>query len=218
MNPILLLNTDVEMQATLGTPVAITGISKANPGIMQATAHGLAVGDLAVVDEVLGMTEMNKRVVRVAQGSPDEANSLILEGLDTSEFTAYVSGGTITKIATFHSFDNATSFNYPEPAPNRLDVTTIHDTAKKEVFGLDEAPQITMNTLAAPTSTTVAAIKAASLAKTTRVFRVTLQDGTVLIFNAYVAGGRGLDGTVGAVATGNVALSLAAPEQYFAAA
>ena len=213
MTPILLLNTAVSMQATLGTPKTITAISKVSEAVITGT-HDFSIGDLIVIDAVVGMVEINKRVVRVK--SVSTTVSFVAEGLDSSAFTTYVSGGTATKVATYLAFDNATSFNFPEPAPNRIDVTTIHLSQKTEVFGLDEAPQISMATLADPTGTTMAAVKVASQAKTTRVFKVTLQNGNVLIMNAYVAGGRGLDGAVGAVATGNVALTLAAPEQYFA--
>lgn len=212
MDPILLLDTAVSMQSTLGSVKTITGISQASEAVITGT-HDFDVGDFIVIDGVVGMVEINKRVVRVK--SVSTTVSFVAEGLDSTGFTAYASGGTATQVTAFTAFDNSTSFNYPEPAPNRLDVTTIHDTTKKEIFGLDEAPVITMNVLADPTGTNMAAVKTAALAKTTRAFKVVLQDGTVLIFNAYVAGGRGLDGSAGAVATGSVSLTLAAPEQYF---
>ena len=213
MTPILLLNTAVAMQSTLGVAKTITAISKASAAVVTGT-HDFAIGDLIVIKSVVGMVEINERVVRVL--SVSTTVSFVCEALDSSAFTAYVSGGTATKVTALVGFDNATSFNYPEPSPNRIDVTTIHQTQKTEVFGLDESPQISMSTLSDPTSATMVAVKAASLAKTTRVFKVTLQNGNVLIMNAYVAGGRGLDGSVGAVASGSVALTLAAPEQYFA--
>lgn len=214
MNPILLLNTAVAMQSTLGSAKTITAISKASAAVVTGT-HDFAAGDYVVIKSVVGMVEINDRVVRVL--SVSTTVSFVCEALDSTGFTTYVSGGTATKVTAFTAFDNATSFNYPEPAPTRIDVTTVHDTIKKEVFGLDEAPQITMSVLSDPTGTISAAVKTAALAKTTRAFKLTLQNGNILIFNAYVAGGRGLDGSAGAVATGTVSLTLAAAEQYFAA-
>lgn len=212
--PILMLDTSVEMQSVLGVAKTITGISKASEAVITAT-HDFSIGDLAVIDSVAGMVEINKRVVRIK--SVSTTVSFIAEGLDSTGFSTYVSGGTVTKVTTLLAFDNSTSFSYPEPAPTRIDVTTIHDTQKKEIFGLDEAPQLSMGLIANPTAAHVVEMKAASLAKTTRVFRVTLQTGVVLIFNAYVSGGRGIDGSgPGAVATSQVSLALAAPEQFFA--
>lgn len=212
--PILMLDTSVEMQSALGVAKTITGISKASEAVVTAT-HDFSIGDLIVIDDVAGMVEINKRVIRVKAVSTTV--SFTCEGLDSTGWTAWASGGTAKKVTTLLAFDNSTSFSYPEPAPNRMDVTTIHDTMKKEIFGLDEAPQLSMNLIAAPTAAHVIEMRAASLAKATRVFRVTLQSGVVMIFNAYVSGGRGLDGSgPGAVATGQVSLALAAPEQYFA--
>lgn len=212
-NPILLLNTKIEMQKTLGSVKTITAISKAAAAVVTAT-HDFAVGDLILLQDVVGMTQINDRLVRVSAVSTTV--SFTCEGLDSTNFSTYVSGGTATKITAFDTFSNVSSFNYPEPAPNKIDVTTVHDTTKKEVFGLDEAPQITMNLIADPLDTAVVNLRAASSAKATRGFRVTLQSGAVLIFNAYVAGGRGLDGSAGDVATASASLTLAADEQFFA--
>ena len=212
--PILMLDTSVEMQSALGVAKTITGISKATEAVVTVT-HDFSIGDLVVINNVAGMVEINKRVVRVKAVSTTV--SFTCEELDSTDWTAYASGGTASKVTELLAFDNATSFSFPEPAPNRMDSTTIHMTSKSEIFGLDEAPQITMALQADPTAAHMVEMRAASKAKTMRAFRVTLQTGVVLIFNAYVAGGRGLDGSgPGAIATSSVSMALAADEQYFA--
>ena len=211
--PILLLNTKVEMQSAVAAAKTITAISKAAEAVITAT-HDFQVGDLIVIDEVAGMFEINKRVVRVK--SINTTVDFTCEGLDSTNWTTYVSGGTAQKVSTLLAFDNVTSFNFPEPQPNRIDVTPISSSQKVEVFGLDDAPVATMNMNSDPLGATIVELRKASLAKTTRAFRVTTQTGQVLIFNAYVAGGRGFDGAVGAVATGQASMTFAAPEQWFA--
>tara|TARA_R110000772_G_scaffold23646_1_gene63137 strand:+ start:8939 stop:9580 length:642 start_codon:yes stop_codon:yes gene_type:complete len=210
---ILLLDTTIEMQSVLDTAKTITAISQAAEAVVTGT-HDFIAGDLIVIDAVVGMTEINKRVVRVL--SVNTTVDFTCEALDSTGFTAYASGGTAEKVTTFLAFDNATSFNYPEPTPNRIDVTTIHVNTKVEVFGLDDAPQITIPLIADPFAAHVVEMRAASIAKTNRVFRITMQNGNILIMNAAVAGGRGFDGAVGAVGTGQAALTLAATEQWFA--
>lgn len=208
---ILLLNTKVDMQKTLAANVTITAISKAAEAVVTAT-NTYTAGDLVVITAVLGMAEINNRVVRVKSPS---GSAFTCEGLDSTAFSTYASAGVANKITAFDAFDNLTSLSYPEPSPNAVDVTTIHLTQKLEIFGLDDAPTITMNTISDPLSVTIAAVRAASLAKALRAFRCTLQNGNILIFNGYVAGGRGLDGSAGAVATGQISVKLAMPEQYF---
>lgn len=211
--PILLLDTTVRMQDTLGDAKTITAISKASEAIITAT-HDFSIGDYVLIDGVGGMTEINKRIVRVSAVSTTV--SFTAEDLDSTNWTTYTSGGTATKITAFVTFDNVTSFNYAEPQPNRIDVTTIHQNQKTEVFGLDDAPTATMSMNADPLGTAIVALRAASLAKATRGFVVTTQTGQILIFNAYVAGGRGFDGSVGAVATGQASMTFVSPEQWFA--
>ena len=211
--PILLLDTTVRMQDTLGDAKIITAISKASEAVITGT-HDYSIGDYVLIDGVGGMTEINKRIVRV--GAVSTTVSFTAEDLDSTNWTTYTSGGTATKITAFVTFDNVTSFNYAEPQPNRIDVTTIHQNQKTEVFGLDDAPTATMSMNADPLGTAIVALRAASLAKATRGFVVTTQTGQILIFNAYVAGGRGFDGSVGAVATGQASMTFVSPEQWFA--
>ena len=211
--PILLLDTTVRMQDTLGDAKIITAISKASEAVITGT-HDFSIGDYVLIDGVGGMTEINKRIVRV--GAVSTTVSFTAEDLDSTNWTTYTSGGTATKITAFVTFDNVTSFNYAEPQPNRIDVTTIHQNQKTEVFGLDDAPTATMSMNADPLGTAIVALRAASLAKATRGFVVTTQTGQILIFNAYVAGGRGFDGSVGAVATGQASMTFVSPEQWFA--
>lgn len=211
--PILLLNTRVEMQNTLGSNTTITAISKAAEAVITGT-HAFSIGDLIVIKSVVGMIEINDRVVRVK--SVSTTVSFVAEALDSTAFSTYSSGGTATKVTAFVSFDNITSFTFAEPSASTIDSTTINMSTMQEVFGMDGVPKITLNVISDPVGATMVAVRAASVAKTSRAFRVTLQTGVILIFNAYVSGGRGLDGGVGAIATGTVSLSLLTQEQYFA--
>lgn len=213
MAAIILLNTSIEMQNSLGVAKTITNISQASEAVVTGT-HDFSVGDLVVITGVVGMTEINNRVVRVK--SINTTVDFTCEDLDSTGFAAYVSGGEAKEVDTFLTFDNATSFSFPEPTPNRIDVTTIDLNSKREVFGLDDAPQISIPMNADPLAAHVVAMRAASIAKTNRVFRVTLQNGYVLIFNGQVAGGRGIDGSVGAVGTATASITLANTEQWFA--
>lgn len=208
---ILLLNTKVEIQKTLDAAKTLTGITKASPAVVTSTAHGYANGDIVVL-AVAGMIELDGRACRVAAVS---ANTFELEGVDSSAYTTFTSG-TAQKISAWDSFGNVTQFSIPEPSPSRIDATTIHDVAKQELFGLDEAVQASMILQADPLDVAVVNLRAASLAKATRGFRVTLQNGYKLVFNAYVAGGRGFDGQQGAVATAQANFTFRNTESWFA--
>lgn len=214
MSHTMLINTKVHIQSTLGSAKTITAISKASEASV-TVSHDFSAGDYVVFDATtVGMTEINERAVRIL--SVTGTSAFVAEALDSSGYSTYVSGGTVKKVTAFIAFDNATTFNFPEPEPTRLNATTIHDTESVEVFGMDAPVAASMAVNADPMGTTMVAVRAAALAKTTRVLKVTLQTGVILLFNARIAGGRGLEGSAGAIATGNVSLALAKREQYFA--
>ena len=80
--------------------VTVTAITKANPGVVTATSHGYADGDIVILSSVVGMTEVNGKTFKV---SNKDTNTFELENVDgvdvdTSGFTTYSSGGDANKI------------------------------------------------------------------------------------------------------------------------
>ena len=89
--------------ATLGamvgqTPQSITGITKANPAVITYSGSDTyANGDRVLVTGVVGMTEINNRVVTVANVNTG-SNTFEASGLNSSGFTTYGSAGTLTEL------------------------------------------------------------------------------------------------------------------------
>lgn len=212
-DPIQLLATNVEISSTLGTAKTITAISKASEAVITVT-HDFSIDDVILIDAVVGMAQINKIPVRVKSVSTTE--SFTAEGLDSTNFSTYVSGGTATKVTAWLPFDTLTTFNFPEPQPNPQSVTTIHDTSEREIFGLDSAPSCTMDAHAQPLNTTIQRVRVVSKAKSDAICRATFQNGNVLLVNAKWAGGRGIDGSAGEVAKSQISLRFVKDEQWFA--
>jgi hypothetical protein len=87
----------------LETAVNITGITKANPGVVTAVAHGFSNGDDVYVTGVVGMTQVNGRFFRV--GSVTANTFTLLHQVDganinTSSYTTYSSAGTVARLYT----------------------------------------------------------------------------------------------------------------------
>lgn len=79
--------------------LAITGVTKANPGVVSVnsaalTASSLANGDQIVIQGIGGMTELEGRVFTVA-GINLGAGTFQLSGENTSAYTTYTSGGAV---------------------------------------------------------------------------------------------------------------------------
>ena len=84
---------DVAREGSPSETNAITGITRANPGVVTATSNTLSNGDLVKIIGVSGMTQVNGNTYTVANQA---TNSFELSGINTSAFTAYTTGGTAT--------------------------------------------------------------------------------------------------------------------------
>lgn len=90
----------VDSGLTLDTPIDITNITKADPGVVTTDgAHGLSNGDIVRLTVVKGMTEVNKKYFKVANKNASDFELTDMNGndVDTTDYTAYVSGGEIRK-------------------------------------------------------------------------------------------------------------------------
>lgn len=67
----------------------ITGATAANPCNVTAVAHGLATGDVVIIEGVVGMTQLNGRYYTITVTGVDNFTL----GIDSSAYTAYSSGG-----------------------------------------------------------------------------------------------------------------------------
>lgn len=81
--------------AGLGTVKAITGATQANPCVITATAHGFSNGDEVEISGVLGMTQLNGKRFVVANVA---TNTFELLGVDSTGYTAYISGGNASRL------------------------------------------------------------------------------------------------------------------------
>lgn len=77
--------------------VTITGITTADPPVVTATAHGFLDGWLVHIYDVVGMTEINGRVVRVANKNDDDFECYGLKA-SSNNWTDYVSGGKAVRL------------------------------------------------------------------------------------------------------------------------
>ncbi len=80
-----------------GNTTSIIGATQANPVVVTAPSHGLSNGDAVNITGVLGMTELNLDLYRVANVTADtfELQDLDSNNIDGQGYGAYTSGGTV---------------------------------------------------------------------------------------------------------------------------
>lgn len=203
MSALIGTNITVSVEKTLGAPITVTALTKANPGVATAAAHGLAEGDIVRFSVSAGMVELDGQAVRVTGTGSDQ---FTLEGLDTTSYSTW-SSGTATEVTAFSTMSNAQTVSMPNPAPAKIDVTTLIDKAKQYAYGLPDAPDGSITGLFNPTLEAETLIKAATKTNTALVFKLAFPSGAPVrttVFNANVSGGSGFELPANAAATSTV--------------
>ncbi len=79
----------------------ITAITLASPGVLTSVGHGLAVGDIVIIEGIIGTVELNSRVYEV--NTVPSVDTLTLKDyvtqvvVDTTAYTAWSSAGYLSK-------------------------------------------------------------------------------------------------------------------------
>lgn len=119
----------------LETAVNITAVTQATPGVVTATAHGFATGEWVKIAGAGGMTQLNSRTFRVGTTAANTfqlTDPLTNGNIDTTGYTAYTSGGTVSRIYTVVS-------PYDSDDLAALKATQIRDTLR--LTHVDYEPQ-----------------------------------------------------------------------------
>jgi len=81
-------------------PLTITGVTKADPGVVTINTHGLATGDKIYISGIVGMTELNGLFfwVKYVNANTFSLTNELGEDIDTSGYTTWSSDGTVELI------------------------------------------------------------------------------------------------------------------------
>lgn len=139
--------TVVYVETARAAAKTITGITKANPAVVTCTAHGYTDGDIVVITGVVGMQQVNNRafIVDGSGDSPLTPNSFQLKGVDSTNYTAYVSGGEAEKV-TMSAVGEVSGI--PEMGgsePNPIDVSHLQSVASETLAGLPRQSNVSFN-------------------------------------------------------------------------
>jgi len=75
----------------IATSKSITSITKTNPCRLTIAGHGRSTGDYVDISAIVGTTQLNDKIYKI---TVVDENNITLDGVDSSAFGTYVSGGT----------------------------------------------------------------------------------------------------------------------------
>lgn len=169
----------VEFAATYSGAKTVSAVTQANPGVATSTSHGLSDGTVGYFSGVSGMVQLEGQAGRVDNSA---TNTFDIQGLNTTNFSAFTGTCSFTPVATWHTLSEATGYTIGGGEAEKLDSTTLIDVVKQEEAGLLAPQTLAINVLAQDTPTAaLAALQAAAQAGTKLVFRITLPNGAVRI-------------------------------------
>lgn len=174
-------NVAIAVQSALASSVTITAVTKANPAVATAAAHGYSNGDYLTLT-INGMSQLDGRVVRVANAT---TNTFECEGIDSTSFDTFTSGSS-AEITFGTTLSVIGDINVSGGDFDMIDVTTIHDNVKKLIPGAASPVQISMTANWDPSDAGLIALKSASDARALRAVRVTFSDSTKWLATGYI--------------------------------
>jgi len=187
--PIVWKNVAVSMQSAIAAAKTITAITKGNPGVVTSSAHGYINGNVLFL-EIVGMHQLNEKVVRVANKTDD---TFELEGINTTDFETFTSG--TAKLATLGtSITSATNISASGGEFDFIDTTTIHANYRSQIPGLPSAISYQMDHIWDATDAGFIAMKSASDVQGIRVVKFQFGSGGKILYFAGYCGFSGLPG------------------------
>lgn len=191
--------TTFQLTTGYGSTSAITGISNASTAVVSKTAHGLTTGDVIKIAAVVGMVELNDGLFVV---DVVDADSFRLQGVNSLDYAAYVSGGTFAK-ATYSGSCEVTGYQGDTGATT--ETTTETNCGKSIDFGAPDPGNVTINYNRAP-GPFQAAVETSRTAVTPVALKTTLPGGGGVMIDIGVITQVGRAGQAGGVWTGSATL------------
>lgn len=170
----------------------ITAATSADPAVITSASHGYSDGDMVYISSVTGMTELNGRFFKV---SNKDTNTFELQDefgvdVDSSSYTAYVSGGTVARvygIDTPYVEEHLDKIRYTQNAdtmylvhkyyePRKL-TRTDHDAWSIAIFSRTNDPFLNKKVISAVTQATEGVVTSTSHG---------YSDGDIIIIEAVV--------------------------------
>lgn len=105
--------------------LAAAEITKANPAVLNHTGHGLTVGQVAMLRNVVGMDEINYQAIRVAAAG-FTADVATLEKLNSTDYGDFTSGE-LAEVSTWGTLSQATKFGMSGGDGQEQDITVLLD-------------------------------------------------------------------------------------------
>jgi hypothetical protein len=148
----------------------VIGITKANPAVVNITAHGRTTGDVVRLLGALGMTEVNGNIYPVTR---IDANHYSLLDTNSTDYGTYTPNSGKADLAVFSTLCELTGFNRQGGSSPEIPATTQCSTAAEFEIGLPDFGTAQVDFHYSPDVAVQQAIDAAQLSGDPFAYKIT---------------------------------------------
>lgn len=205
----------ISIASGYGSPVTLSAITNANPGVVTAAAHGFSDGD--IIEVTSGWARLTEKAVRVDNGT---TNTFDLEGVDTTSTTIYPNGGgagTAREVTGWTQLAQVLTTSSEGGEQQFATYQFLESDQEKRIPTSKSAGGLTIGIADDPTLPGYILASAANDDRVPRIVRIQLANGGSIYYNAYITLNKTPSLTVNEVMACQVTLSfLAEPTRYAA--
>jgi hypothetical protein len=168
-----------------GANVAFSAITNANPAAVTSATHGLATGDF--VEIVSGWSKLSNKIVRV---TVTDTTHFTLDGVDTTLTSLYPAGsgaGTVAKVSGFTQLSQILSINTSGGEQQFLTYQLLEGDAQRQIPTYKTPFQVTMSVADDPLLAGFILAGVANDDRLPRAIKVTLADGSLIMYNGFLS-------------------------------
>lgn len=175
----------VAIATTYGAVKTVTAINNANPGVITSAAHGLLNG--AFYELKSGWQKLNERIFKAGNVA---TNALDVSGFDTTNASDYPSGtgaGSLREITGWTQIAQILEFTTNGGEQQFSNFSFLEDSFERQLPTVTSAQSLQIGVADDPTLPGYLALKLAGEQRAIRAIRVTLPNGSVLLYNGFVS-------------------------------
>lgn len=203
----------VAIASGYGSPLTVSALTNAAPPVATSVSHGLTDGD--IVEVTSGWSRLTNKMVKVDQLTVDTFSML---GIDAALTTIYPAGsgtGSVRKVTGWTQLSQILDSSSSGGEQQFLEYQLLEADAQKRIPTFKSAAGLTFNVADDPTLAGFILASAANDDRLPRAVRITLPNGSVIYYNAYISLNKTPSMTVNQIMACQVTLSLLAePVRY----
>ena len=203
----------VAIASGYGSVLSVTALTNADPAVATSVSHGLTDGD--IIEVTSGWSRLTNKIVKVDQLTVD---TFLMMGIDSSLTSIYpaASGvGSVRKITGWTQLSQILDSSSSGGEQQFLEYQLLEADAQKRIPTFKSAAGLTFSIADDPTLAGYILASTANDDRLPRAVRITLPNGSVIYYNAYISLNKTPSLTVNQIMACQATLSLLAePVRY----